>query len=115
MAMIQCRECSKTVSDSARMCPSCGIESPGGSCELVIVRPSLGGGAVGMTVYVDNTLYGDIRARKTLKIPVSAGQHHVLIETSRGKTGTTIVEVGPQLPVKLTLGISQLTGGVKFS
>ena len=40
---------------------------------------------------------------------------HVLVETSRGKTGTTTVEVTPQSPGKLTLGVSQLTGGVKFS
>ena len=115
MAMIQCRECGNTVSDSARTCPNCGIDSPGGSCELVIVRPSLGGGAIGLTVYVDNTLYGDIKARKSMTIPVSAGQHHVLVETSRGKTGTTTIDVTPQSPGKLTLGISQLTGGVKFS
>ena len=115
MAMIQCRECGNSVSDSARACPNCGIESPGGSCELVIVRPSLAGGAVGMTVYVNNTLYGDIKARKSMTIPVAAGQHHVLVETSRGKTGTTTVDVTPQSPGKLTLGVSQLTGGVKFS
>lgn len=115
MAMIQCRECGNTVSDSARTCPSCGIESPGGSCELVIVRPSLGGGAVGMTVYVDNTLYGDIKARKSMTIPVAPGQHHVLIETSRGRTGTTTVDVTPQTPGQLTLRVSQLTGGPKFS
>ncbi|MCU1633048.1 MAG: hypothetical protein JWM61_1700 [Micrococcaceae bacterium] len=115
MAMIQCRECGNTVSDSARACPSCGIESPGGSCEIVIHRPSLGGGAVGLTIYVDDKLYGDIKARKSMTIPVSAGQHHVLVETSRGKTGTTVIDVNPQSPGELTLGISQLTGGVKFS
>lgn len=112
--MIQCRECGNTVSDSARMCPNCGIESPGGSCELVIERPSLGGGAIGMTVYVDNTPYGDLKARKSLSIPLAAGQHHVLVETSRGKSGTTTVNVTPQSG-KLTVGVSQLTGGVKFS
>jgi hypothetical protein len=68
-----------------------------------------------MTVYVDNTLYGDIKARKSLTIPVAAGQHHILVETSRGKTGTTTVDVTPQSPGQLTLGVSQLTGGVKFS
>jgi hypothetical protein len=68
-----------------------------------------------MTVYVNNTLYGDIKARKSITIPVAAGQHHVLVETSRGKTGTTTVDVTPQSPGKLTLGVSQLTGGVKFS
>jgi RNA polymerase subunit RPABC4/transcription elongation factor Spt4 len=113
--MIQCRECNNTVSDSARVCPNCGIESPGGSCELVILRPSLSGGAIGMTVYVDNTPYGDIRSRKSITIPVAAGQHHIHVETSRGKTGTTTVDVTPQSPTKVNVGVSQLTGGVKFS
>lgn len=28
MALIQCRECKGTVSDAARVCPHCGVDTP---------------------------------------------------------------------------------------
>lgn len=115
MAMIQCRECGDSVSDSARACPKCGIDSPGGSCQIVISRPSIAGMAVRMSVYVDNAPYGDVKGRKSVSIPVSPGQHHVLVETSQGKAGTCTVNVTPGDPEQVNVGISKLTGGVKFS
>ncbi|MCC9069823.1 hypothetical protein [Arthrobacter cryoconiti] len=68
-----------------------------------------------MSVYVDNTPYGALRSRKSISIPLAAGQHHILVETSRGKSGMTTVDISPQAPMTVTIGLSQLTGGVKFS
>jgi len=73
------------------------------------------GMAIRMTVYIDNTPYGDIKGRKSISVPVAAGQHHILVETSQGKTGTTTVDVQPGSPITVNVGLKQMTGGVKFS
>lgn len=73
------------------------------------------GMAIRMAVYVDKAPYGDLKGRKSISIPVAAGQHHIFVETAQGKTGTATVDVQPGSPTTVNVGLKQLTGGVKFS
>lgn len=91
MALIQCRECKSEISDSAATCPRCGVASPGGSALLVFTRPSLGGGAIGMDVYVDGAPYGRLRAKGRIEVQVSPGDHHIEITSTRGASGVGTV------------------------
>ncbi|TWP32126.1 zinc-ribbon domain-containing protein [Leekyejoonella antrihumi] len=81
MALINCRECGSQISDSATACPRCGVAAPGGSCALVLTRPSLVGGAVRTEVHVDGRPYGNLSARGRVVVPVTPGSHHVEVRT----------------------------------
>lgn len=91
MALIQCGECKSEISDSAATCPRCGFSAPGGASKLTFVRPSLLGGAIRVEVFVDGAPYGSLRAKGSLSVPVSPGNHHVELVTGQGKSGVGTV------------------------
>lgn len=78
MAMINCRECGNSVSDSAPTCPRCGIASPGGVTQLEIRRASrLSGAIIPMSVWIDGSHVGTLTAGKKLVHTVTPGAHRV--------------------------------------
>jgi hypothetical protein len=90
MAMVTCRECGGATSDAAPACPHCGVQSPGGSCTLVIARPTVGLLGMSAEVLVDGQVRGSVAAKKQIEIPVSPGSHSVEVRTSRGRTVTNV-------------------------
>lgn len=101
MAMVKCRECGGDVSDTAPACPHCGVQSPAGSCTLVIARPTIGLMGMSAEVLVDGKTRGSVAAKKQIEVPVSPGSHTVEVRTGRGRavtnvsatTGKTVVTV----------------------
>ena len=91
MALIQCRECTSEISDSAATCPRCGVSAPGGTGTLTFVRPSLLNGAIGVEVFVDGQPYGKLRAKGRITVPATPGAHHVELATSQGRSGVGTV------------------------
>ncbi|MCX4448157.1 hypothetical protein [Streptomyces sp. NBC_01789] len=78
MTMVACRECEQQVSDSARSCPHCGIDSPGGVTQLEIRRVSkITGSLVPMAVWVDSEHVGDLTSGKSFLVTVTPGVHRV--------------------------------------
>ncbi|MFI7744339.1 hypothetical protein [Kocuria rhizosphaericola] len=94
MALVQCRECSSEISDSAATCPRCGVSFPAGVGTLTFVRPSLSGGAIGVEVFVDGQPYGKLKARGKVSVPVAPGNHHVELTSTRGKSGVGSISTG---------------------
>jgi hypothetical protein len=90
MAMIMCRECGEAASDAAPACPHCGVQSPGGSCTLVIARPTIGLIGMGAEVLVDGKARGSVAAKSQIEVPVSPGSHTVEVRTSRGRAATNV-------------------------
>jgi hypothetical protein len=113
MALINCRECSAQISDSAVACPRCGVSAPGGAGTMTFVRPSLMNGAVGVEVYVDGQPYGKLRAMGRLSVPVSPGNHHIELITSQGRSGVgTLAAASGETTVTVKLNVM---GTPKFS
>jgi hypothetical protein len=90
MAMVKCRECGGATSDTAPACPHCGVQAPGGSCTLVITRPTVKGIGMSAEVLVDGRVCGSVAAKKQIEIPVSPGSHTVEVRTSQGRTVTNV-------------------------
>lgn len=94
MALIQCPECGKRVSDMANACPDCGFPLHAKSqssiqqvqpkeVPVIIERESrLIGGIVAGNVYIDNRLIGTIKSGQTLTTAVTLGRHSVMTDTN---------------------------------
>ncbi len=78
MAMVACRECGSEVSDKARTCPRCGVDSPAGQAQLEIRRVSrLTGALISLDVWVDSSHAGALGSGKNLLLTVAPGIHRV--------------------------------------
>lgn len=78
MALVSCPECGQRVSDGARTCPNCGLDSPGGVAHLEIQRVRrLSGGGIPMSVLVDSGYTGDLIFGQGLSVAVSPGRHQI--------------------------------------
>ncbi len=78
MALVNCRECSEQVSDSAPTCPRCGVVSPGGESTLEVRRAKQFNGAlVPVVVLVDNEEIAWLVPNKSFDMRVSPGSHRV--------------------------------------
>ena len=76
MALVNCKECGKQVSTTAKTCPHCGVDNPGGLayCILTVHRPSkFSGMAVGVKLYIDGTFVGEIKNGEILNFEVDPG------------------------------------------
>ena len=111
MALINCSECGKEVSDKAKSCPNCG--SP--ICEefeesKVVIYGISHMGLIGGTlkVYVDDEFYGDLRKGQVLEIPLEKDCEISVrcgINPSRGKI---LVKAGKT--TKIQYKYNRLTG-----
>lgn len=103
MALVHCRGCTSEISNSAATCPRCGVCAPAGTGTLTFVRPSLFSVAIGVEVFVDGRPYGKLRPMGRVSVPVTPGEHHIGLTSTRGNPtvatvsthqGDTAVKVG---------------------
>lgn len=84
MAMIQCPECGREISDKASACPGCGapVQKPG--CTVRFERPHaiLVGTAVGGTVYIDGQRAGSAANGASFEVFLPYGEHSVAFESN---------------------------------
>lgn len=76
MALVNCKECGQQVSTTAKTCPHCGVENPGGLANslLTVHRPTkFTGSALGIKIYIDGTYIGAIKNNETLNFEVNPG------------------------------------------
>lgn len=104
MAMVKCRECGGSASDAAPACPHCGVQSPGGSCTIVIARQRVGLLGLSAEVLVDGQVRGSVDAGRKFEIPVSPGNHTVEIRTSRGRALTNVSATTGETVINVRIG-----------
>lgn len=114
MALVNCTECDRQISDSAPSCPYCGYQAPIEQALLIVERQTqLNGGALKTDIFVDDVHYGGIRSGGRLAIPLDSGPHHILAKNAaRGwlSSGTSILEAGQEHTCHLSM---RLAGGIK--
>ena len=80
MAMIQCPECGKEISDKALTCPNCGVpinmEMP---VRVTFATPSSFKMQPKLEIYVDNNYQGTLRKAESLDVEVYPGRHLVML------------------------------------
>ena len=80
MAMIQCPECGKEISDKALTCPNCGVpinmEMP---VKVTFATPSSFKVAPKLEIYVDNEYQGALRKAESLDVEVYPGRHLIVL------------------------------------
>jgi Primosomal protein N'' (replication factor Y) - superfamily II helicase len=118
MAMVKCRECGERVSDSARSCPHCGKESPGGVTQLEIKRVSrLSGALVPMAVWIDSNHVGTLGSGKSLTLTVTPGVHRVEcgFQQAHTKDGAEEFDVPAGRRLVIVVSPSRWNGKPSFS
>lgn len=98
MALVNCRECNKEVSETAKVCPQCGIKKPYTNKKrqsqrailyaIIIIFIGYGMEQSGKTPYVPNNIDYIVRAQNnvkaTLKDPSSAEFKDLLVYKTTG-------------------------------
>ncbi|WP_412538498.1 zinc ribbon domain-containing protein [Longispora sp. K20-0274] len=116
MAMVSCRECKHSVSDSAPTCPSCGVKSPGGHAQLEIKRAkSMLGAALPLSVWVDSNYVGDLGPDNNVTLTVTPGPHRVQCQLANHKAASQQFEVPAGRHLLVTVATSRWTGEPKFA
>ena len=80
MALKPCKECGKVISDSAKVCPYCGIAYPGdyGPGKLVIRRRNtLAGYLVGMHISIDGIEVSILKVDGSLERQLESGIYSI--------------------------------------
>ncbi|WP_286967036.1 MULTISPECIES: hypothetical protein [Arsenicicoccus] len=118
MALINCRECTKQVADSAPTCPHCGIRSPGGAAKLEVRRVKrLDGAIVPLVVMVDNEEMARLTSNKSFNMTVSPGTHRIECVFLKRPVASAAQEfdVPAGKTLVITVAMSRLTGKPQFS
>ena len=113
MALVACRECGNRVASSAKACPNCGIDYPGGAGKLVLVRrAAITGSMYSVKVGVDGQPAGEIRNGSSLVVNLLAGDHQVAI-SGGGMSDSTFVTIcdGQDACYELSFSALGLLGG----
>lgn len=84
MAMIQCPECGREISDKASTCPGCGapVQKPGCTVRFERPRAILVGTAVSGTVYIDGQRAGSVANGASFEVFLPYGEHSVSFESN---------------------------------
>ena len=84
MAMIKCRECGKSVSSLAPICPNCGAPiSEMSKCTVYFEREKkLAGSAVSAIVYIDGRTVGSAGSGNGFSVRLSPGPHQFSVQNS---------------------------------
>ncbi len=97
----RCDKCGETFDgkDSDATCPKCGAPLNKGGFIQIYRMGAFAGMAVGMGLYINNTGYGMLGNKQSLRISVPYGSHllHVTHTTTR-KCNDPVFEITPQSP-----------------
>jgi len=118
MAMISCRECASSVSDSAPTCPHCGVASPGGQSQIEIRREArLTGAFIPLGVWLDSKELGTIGPGKSLALTVSPGRHRIecQLQQAHNKGGAEEFDVPAGRRLLVTVTTSKWNGKPDFT
>ena len=91
MALINCPECGKEISDKANACPNCGAPIEVISSKKIPVtftrekRAIVGSGVEG-TVFIDEQKVGTINNGESFTTEVSVGTHRITIDANQSET-----------------------------
>lgn len=90
MALINCEECGKEVSDKANFCPNCGCPVKDNKEESKVIVYGLTQFVIGGTlkVYINDELVGEVKKGGKLEIPIDKDSELSIkcgINPSRGK------------------------------
>ena len=100
MALINCPECGKQISDKAPACPNCG--NPIGNKKIKVHferKRSFAGSANTGTVMVDGVPVGSAGNGSSFDVMLSAGSHNVVIESktnnllASGRTNSATINI----------------------
>jgi hypothetical protein len=77
--LIFCKECHAEVSESAPVCPKCGVPNPAGcNCQISISRKWTLGGISIIEIYIDEKMVGSIKNGETINLDLAPGEHEVV-------------------------------------
>ena len=119
MALINCRECGKSISSEAHACPHCGCPVKRGASEMEMVPVNFSRNGffypqVNGTVYIDGQMVGSAKVGTDFTIRLSPGQHTIVIESTdnhrRGARNTESCDLEileKMQSVHVQLGISE--------
>jgi len=113
MALVTCKECGTQVASSAKTCPKCGVDYPGGAGQLLLIRrPAMTGAMYSVKVAVDGQPVGEIKNDATLRVALLAGEHRVDIRGG-GMSDTAEVKIqdGQQTPYDVSFSAFGILGG----
>ena len=118
MSLIRCRSCNESVSDAAKVCPNCGVESPGGRATLEVtrVRRFWGAGSP-LRIWVDSDYVGRIGPGGTLRTTIAPGFHQIegVLGISAPQSATYELEAGGGERIVLTVTMTRLRGVPSFA
>jgi hypothetical protein len=116
MAMVPCRECDQSVSESAPTCPKCGVMSPGGKAQIEIKRVKRAQGKwVALTAWVDSEKLGDIGAGNSVTHTVTPGHHRVQCQLQGYEAASQEVEVPANGHLVVTVATNRWNGKPGFT
>lgn len=113
MALINCSDCEKQVSSSAKSCIHCGAPLKSGTTRLTITRKSsLNAAMRNMYVYVDNVPQGTLKNGKSIEIVRESG-FSAYVDTNVGGLSPrpAVIPVSPGQDLHAAVSFS-LMGGV---
>ncbi|MBM3942043.1 MAG: DUF2846 domain-containing protein [SAR202 cluster bacterium] len=117
MSLVACKEFEAQVSESATICPKCGVGEPGVRFGTVVFSrtPAFAGSMSALKVFVNNQQVGELRNGDSVVLKLSPGKHDIQLRGGLLSRATTIsVHEGETTRYRTYFYSGLFSGGIKL-